>query len=52
MTHSADVRDAEVQIRAKVKIVVADETQLGTLSTGERIAVALVLERYDLLQRA
>jgi hypothetical protein len=32
--------------------VVADETQFGILSTGERIAVALVLDRYDLLQRA
>jgi hypothetical protein len=40
------------QIRAKVKMVAADETTFGVLSTGERIAVALVLERYDLLQRA
>ncbi|MGH8268611.1 MAG: hypothetical protein ACRES1_01010 [Steroidobacteraceae bacterium] len=52
MTHAADVCDAERQIRQKVKMVVADETRFGTLSTGERIAVALVLERYDLLQRA
>jgi hypothetical protein len=43
---------AAEQIRAKVKMVVADETTFGVLSTGERIAVALVLERYDLLQRA
>jgi hypothetical protein len=43
---------AEAQIRAKVKMVAADETNFGVLSTGERIAVALVLERYDLLQRA
>jgi hypothetical protein len=42
---------AAEQIRAKVKMVVADETTFGVLSTGERIAVALVLERYDLLQR-
>jgi hypothetical protein len=43
---------AEAQIRAKVKMVAADETNFGVLSTGERIAVALVLERYDLLHRA
>ena len=43
---------AEAQIRAKVRAVVADETRFGVLSTGERIAVALVLDRYDLLQRA
>lgn len=42
----------EAQIRAKVRLVLADETQFGILSTGERIAVALVLDRYDLLQRA
>lgn len=30
----------------------ADEPNFGLLSTGERIAVALVLDRYDLLQRA
>jgi len=41
----------EAQIRAKVKMVVAMK-QLGVLSTGERIAVALVLGRYDLLERA
>jgi hypothetical protein len=49
---SSPIADAEAQIRAKVKMVVADETSFGVLSTGERIAVALVLERYDLLQRA
>ena len=43
---------AAEQIRAKVKMVVADETTFGVLSAGERIAVALVLERYDLLQQA
>jgi hypothetical protein len=46
------VSTAEAQIRAKVRAVVADERQFGVLSTGERIAVALVLDRYDLLQRA
>ena len=46
------VATAAEQIRAKVKMVAPDETTFGVLSTGERIAVALVLERYDLLQRA
>lgn len=43
---------AEAQIRAKVRAVVADETRFAVLSCGERIAVALVLDRYDLIQRA
>jgi hypothetical protein len=41
---------AEAQIRVKVKLVASDERSFGTLSTGERIAVALVLDRHDLLQ--
>jgi hypothetical protein len=49
---SDSVAAAAEQIRTKVKMVVADETTFGVLSTGERIAVALVLERYDLLQQA
>jgi len=53
MNASSDpIAAAAEQIRAKVKMVVADETTFGVLSTGERIAVALVLERHDLLQRA
>ena len=43
---------AESQIRAKVQMVAHDEPSFGTLSTGERIAVAMVLDRYDLLQNA
>ena len=43
---------AEAQIRAKVRLVAQAEQSFGTLSTGERIAVALVLDRYDLLQDA
>lgn len=39
-------------IRAKVRMILDDETLFGILSSGERIAVALVLDRYDLLQRA
>jgi hypothetical protein len=44
--------DAERQIRAKVRMVLADGTKFGVLSTGERIAVAMVLNRKDLLERA
>ncbi len=41
---------AEAQIRSKVRLVAHDARSFGTLSTGERIAVAFVLDRYDLLQ--
>lgn len=41
---------AEVQIREKVRMVARDARSFGILSTGERIAVALVFDRYDLLQ--
>jgi len=44
------MNSAEAQIRAKVRLVAQGELPFGTLSTGERIAVALVLDRYDLLQ--
>lgn len=40
------------QIRDKVLMVVNDVTQFGVLSTGERIAVAIVLNRHDLLDEA
>ena len=43
---------AESQIRAKVRMVAHDPRSFGLLSTGERIAVAMVLDRYDLLQDA
>jgi hypothetical protein len=42
----------ERHIRAKVRMILDDETLFSILSSGERIAVALVLDRYDLLQRA
>jgi hypothetical protein len=42
---------AEAQIRDKVRMVAHDARSFGVLSTGERIAVALVLDRYDLLQK-
>jgi hypothetical protein len=47
MNHSRDIED---QIRAKVQMVASDEALFGVLSTGERTAVALVLDRYDLLR--
>jgi hypothetical protein len=43
---------ASRQIREKVRMVVANEADFSVLSTGERIAVAVVLDRIDLLQRA
>jgi hypothetical protein len=43
---------AESQIRAKVRMVAHNSRSFGTLSTGERIAVAMVLDRYDLLKNA
>jgi hypothetical protein len=43
---------AETQIRAKVQMVIADPASFGVLSSGERIAAALVLNRYDLLEYA
>jgi hypothetical protein len=48
---SFDTRSAEAQIRDKVRMVASDERLFGVLSTGERIAVAVVLDRYDLLQK-
>jgi hypothetical protein len=42
---------AESQIRKKVQMVADDARSFGVLSTGERIAVALVFDRYDLLQK-
>lgn len=43
---------AEAQIRSKLELVTNDEADFALLSTGERIAVALVLDRHDLLQLA
>ncbi len=43
---------ASRQILEKVRMFLADETRFGVLSTGERIAVAVVLNRYDLIQSA
>jgi hypothetical protein len=40
---------AEAQIRAKLRMVLANEANFGVLSTGERIAVAMVLNRFDLV---
>lgn len=47
-----EVADAEKQIRRKVRMVVANRKNFGVLSTGERIAVAVVLDRYDLMKAA
>ncbi len=36
-------------IRAKVRMVVTDNASFGLLSSGEKIAVGLVLDRTDLV---
>jgi hypothetical protein len=41
---------AIAQIRQKVQMVVANESSFGVLSAGEKIAVAFVLDRVDLLK--
>jgi hypothetical protein len=45
-----NVSDAEARIHALVRMVIADPPAFGVLSTGERIAVALVLDSVDLLE--
>ena len=35
-------------LRGKARVVLADEAAIGVLSTGERIAVAFILDRADL----
>ncbi len=47
-----ELEAAARQIRGKVRMFLTDEQHFGVLSTGERIAVAVVLDRYDLIQRA
>jgi hypothetical protein len=42
---------SEAQFRTQVRMVVADDADIGQLSTGERIAVAFVLNRPDLLEQ-
>ena len=46
-----DIEIAATHIRTKVRMVEADEASFGVLSSGEKIAVAFVLDRYDLLQQ-
>ena len=42
--------DIQAAIRRMVRVVEADESSIGVLSTGEKLAVALVLDRQDLLR--
>jgi hypothetical protein len=44
--------DTVLTIERLAQRVAEDESRIGVLSTGEFIAVALVLERYDLLKEA
>lgn len=41
---------AITQIRAKVRLVSSDPAAFGTLSTGEKCAVALILNDMSLMQ--
>jgi hypothetical protein len=41
----------ENALKSKARMVLADERTIGVLSTGERIAVAFILERADLFPR-
>jgi hypothetical protein len=43
---------AEAQILSKVRLYANANSNFGTMSTGERIAVALVLDRPDLMEKA
>jgi hypothetical protein len=45
----ADIVEA---IRRQVKMVQANENKIGVLSTGEYLAVALVLDRHDLVKES
>lgn len=42
--------ELDARIARMVDAVAADEQHFGVLSTGEKIAVALVLDRRDLMQ--
>ena len=41
----------ENTLKAKARMVLADERAIGVLSTGEQVIVALILDRADLLPR-
>jgi hypothetical protein len=50
--HFDPIADAEAHIRRNVQSVIADEANFDVLSSAQQIAVALVLDRYDLLEQA
>lgn len=52
LTPNYDYNRTIHQIREKVRHVQANERNFGVLSTGEKIAVAFVLDRYDLVKEA
>lgn len=45
------MNDIEARIAHMVESVEQDEARIGVLSTGEQIAVAMVMNRMDLLPR-
>lgn len=48
---SSDIQTIALEIGHRVDAVRADEGRIGVFSMGERIAVALVLDRRDLLPK-
>lgn len=52
---AADIRPTRDNIdqvlKGKARMVLADERAIGVLSTGERVLIALILDRADLLPR-
>jgi hypothetical protein len=49
-TETTMLATAVDQIRRAVRLVKADVRTFASLSTGERLAVALVLDRYELVK--
>jgi hypothetical protein len=47
--HPNENMQTVAKIRNKVRMLVAHEASFGVLSTGEKIAVAFVLDRFDLM---
>jgi hypothetical protein len=50
--HGQTIRNSiENALKGKARMVLADERTVGVLSTGERLAIALILDRPDLFPR-
>ena len=50
--HGQTIRNSiDNALKGKARMVLADERAIGVLSAGEQVAVALILDRADLLPR-